>query len=134
MGVQTIGLEAARGAAYSMAAMTDAKPAPGGSGEQISSTLGQLSAAELYEIMAQMKGMIQQNPPGPLHQVHRAISCEPGIVANGYMQLWHCLVKGQVSADYWEHPLHARTPMACLERAILPLRCRLGRFWCRTHS
>lgn len=64
MAAQTVGLEAARGAAYSMAAMTDAKPAPGGSGEQISSTLGQLSAAELFEIMAQMKGMIQQNPPG----------------------------------------------------------------------
>ena len=64
MAAQSIGLEAARGAAYSMAAMADAKPAPGGSGEQISSTLGQLSAAELFEIMAQMKGMIQQNPPG----------------------------------------------------------------------
>ena len=62
-GVQTMGLEAARGAAYSMAAMTDAKPSPGGSGEQISSTLGALSIAELYEIMAQMKGLVQQNPP-----------------------------------------------------------------------
>ena len=62
-GVQTMGLEAARGAAYSMAAMTDAKPSPSGSGEQISSTLGALSIAELYEIMAQMKGLVQQNPP-----------------------------------------------------------------------
>jgi len=61
--VQTMGLEAARGAAYSMAAMTDSKPAPAGSGEQISSTLGNLSLAELYEIMAQMKGLVQQNPP-----------------------------------------------------------------------
>ena len=60
---QTMGLEAARGAAYSMAAMTDSKPAPAGSGEQISSTLGNLSVAELYEIMAQMKGLVQQNPP-----------------------------------------------------------------------
>ncbi len=58
-----MGLEAARGAAYSMAAMTDAKPSLGGSGEQISSTLGALSVAELYEIMAQMKGLVQQNPP-----------------------------------------------------------------------
>ncbi len=64
--VQTMGLEAARGAAYSMAAITDSKPAPAGSGEQISSTLGNLSVAELYEIMAQMKGLVQQNPP----QVH----------------------------------------------------------------
>ena len=61
--VQTMGLEAARGAAYSMAAITDSKPAPAGSGEQISSTLGNLSVAELYEIMAQMKGLVQQNPP-----------------------------------------------------------------------
>ncbi|CAL5225319.1 g8121 [Coccomyxa viridis] len=60
---KTMGLEAARGAAYSMAAITDSKPAPAGSGEQISSTLGNLSVAELYEIMAQMKGLVQQNPP-----------------------------------------------------------------------
>ena len=38
-------------------------PLRGGSGEQISSTLGALSIAELYEIMAQMKGLVQQNPP-----------------------------------------------------------------------
>lgn len=65
--VQTMGLEAARGAAYSMAAITDSKPAPAGSGEQISSTLGNLSVAELYEIMAQMKGLVQQNPPQVCH-------------------------------------------------------------------
>ncbi len=58
-----MGVESARAASHSLAAMTNSPaPAPGGSGELISSALGTKTRAELYEIMAQMKSLVQQNP------------------------------------------------------------------------
>ncbi|CAL8467142.1 g6678 [Coccomyxa elongata] len=60
---KAMGVEAARAASHSLAAMTNnPAPAPGGSGELISSALGTKTRAELYEIMAQMKSLVQQNP------------------------------------------------------------------------
>jgi hypothetical protein len=60
---QAMGVEAARAASYSVAAVVGGPPpTPGGSGELISSALGTKSRAELYEIMAQMKSLVQQNP------------------------------------------------------------------------
>ncbi len=60
---QAMGVDAARAASHSLAAMTNSPaPAPGGSGDLISSALGTKTRAELYEIMAQMKSLVQQNP------------------------------------------------------------------------
>ncbi|KAK9916985.1 hypothetical protein WJX75_009509 [Coccomyxa subellipsoidea] len=60
---KAMGVEAARAASYSVAAVVGGPPpTPGGSGELISSALGTKSRAELYEIMAQMKSLVQQNP------------------------------------------------------------------------
>ncbi len=60
---QPIGVEAARSASHSVASLVGSPPpAPGGSGELISSALGTKTRAELYEIMAQMRSLVQQNP------------------------------------------------------------------------
>ena len=61
--LQVMGLEAARGAAQSLAALQGA-PAPvaGGASEAVSAALGSLTRAELFEIMGQMKGLVVQNP------------------------------------------------------------------------
>ncbi|EIE26802.1 hypothetical protein COCSUDRAFT_46235 [Coccomyxa subellipsoidea C-169] len=58
-----IGVEAARSASHSVASLVGSPPpVPGGSGELISSALGTKTRAELYEIMAQMRSLVQQNP------------------------------------------------------------------------
>lgn len=60
---KVLGPDLARGAAVSVAAVTNSTvPQPGGSSDAISNTLGAMSRADLYEIMSQMKALVEQNP------------------------------------------------------------------------
>lgn len=60
--LQAVGLDSAQRAAGSMATLIDGPPPAPGVPDKITSTLAGMSRAQLYEIMGQMKGLIQQNP------------------------------------------------------------------------
>ena len=79
-----MGLEAARGAAQSLAALQGA-PAPvaGGASEAISAALGSLTRAELFEIMGQMKGLVVQNP-GQARTQYLLTPCSAAFIPHKY--------------------------------------------------
>ena len=61
--LQTVGMDAAQRAAGAVVSLVDGGPPPApGPPDGITTTLAGMSKAQLYEILAQMKGLIQQNP------------------------------------------------------------------------
>eukprot|EP00884_Botryococcus_braunii_P008622 jgi/Botrbrau1/17761/Bobra.0127s0018.1 len=61
--VQPVGQETAQAAAQGAATMLGLPvPVPGGPGDQVTYLLGNKTRTELYEIMSQMKKLVQQNP------------------------------------------------------------------------
>jgi Hinge domain of cleavage stimulation factor subunit 2 len=61
--LQTVGMDTAQRAAGAVVSLVDGGPPPApGPPDGITTTLAGMSKAQLYEILAQMKGLIQQNP------------------------------------------------------------------------